>query len=62
MYYFYLKVRRLVTVLLGVGNGSIDLETVKDSLAKPEWNLGTSVVVPDGLHLLSVDYPPEAFL
>ena len=56
----YHMVRRLVHLLVRIGQGKLEAEIVSEYLAHPARNLCQGMAPPQGLTLVSVSYPAEA--
>lgn len=58
------QVRRTVGALVGVAQGLVSLDNIQCMLDEPSHNNWVSiarVAGPEGLYLLEVEYPPDAF-
>jgi tRNA pseudouridine38-40 synthase len=58
--FLYHMVRRLVYLLVRIGQGRLEAEIVSEYLAHPDQNLCQGMAPPQGLTLVSVSYPAEA--
>ncbi|KAL7646056.1 UNVERIFIED_CONTAM: hypothetical protein RMT77_002957 [Armadillidium vulgare] len=61
--FLYNQIRRIVAYLIAIGEGTADLENLKNILSNPEkWDPSMRIAPTHGLYLLNVKYPAEAFL
>lgn len=57
--FLYHMVRRLVSTLVGIGQGVLPADLIRKRLAEPAGEMVPGLAPPAGLNLVEVIYPPE---